>query len=81
MADCLDLLAQKLEFVFKESEQRETLELLLRGKVVFCDLSTALFIRYLFMQSSSSSVQRPTVIVRPCYLACVKKGDRSQVAH
>ena len=35
--DCLDLLAQELGFVLK-SEQREALELLLRGKDVFCVL-------------------------------------------
>ena len=47
--DCLDLLAQELGFVLK-SEQRKALELLLRGKDVFCVLPTALFIRCLFMQ-------------------------------
>ena len=47
--DCLDLLAQELGFVLK-SEQREALEMLLRGKDVFCVLPTALFIRCLFMQ-------------------------------
>ena len=62
--DYLNLLAQELRFVLK-SEQRKALELLLRGKDVFCDLTTGLFIRCLFMQrvNSSSSVQRPTVIV------------------
>ena len=62
--DCLDLHAQELGFVLK-SEQREALEMLLRGKDIFCVLPTALFIRFLFMQikSSSSSVQRLTVIV------------------
>ena len=48
-ADRLDLLGQELGFVLK-SEQREALELLLRGKDVFCVLPTALFIRCLFMQ-------------------------------
>ena len=47
--DCLDLLAQELGFVLK-SEQREALEMLLRGKDVFCVPPTALFIRCLFMQ-------------------------------
>ena len=47
--DCLDLLAQELGSVL-ESEQREALEMLLRGKDVFCVLPTALFIRCLFMQ-------------------------------
>ena len=41
--------SQELGFVLK-SEQREALELLLRGKDVFCVLPTALFIRCLFMQ-------------------------------
>ena len=35
--DCLDLLSQELGFVLK-LEQREALELLLRGKDVFCVL-------------------------------------------
>ena len=61
--DCLDLLAQELGFVLK-SEQKEALEMLLRGKDVFCVLPTALFIRCLSIaKNSSSSVQRPTVIV------------------
>ena len=47
--DYLNLLAQELGFVLK-SEQREALELLLRGKDVFCDLPTGLFIRCLFIQ-------------------------------
>ena len=47
--DCLDLLAQDLGFVLK-SEQKESLEMLFRGKDVFCVLPTALFIRCLFMQ-------------------------------
>ena len=47
--DCLDLLAQELGSVL-ESEQREALEMLLRGKDVFCVLPTALFVRCLFMQ-------------------------------
>ena len=67
--DCLDLLAQELGFVSK-SEQMEALELLLRGKDVFCVLPAALFIRCLFMQRVQVPVQRPTVIF---YLACVKK--------
>ena len=47
--DCLDLLPQELGFVLK-SEQKEALEMLLRGKDVFCVLPTALFIRLLFVQ-------------------------------
>ena len=47
--DLLDLLAQELGSVLK-SEQREALEMLLRGKDVFCVLPTALFVRCLFMQ-------------------------------
>ena len=60
--DCLDLLAQELGFVLK-SEKREALEMLLRGKDVFCVLPTALFIMFVHAKSSSSSLQRPTVIV------------------
>ena len=65
--DRLDLLAQELGFVFK-SEQREALELLLRGKDVFCVLPTGLgksLIYQMFVHAKSyqSSVQRPTVIV------------------
>ena len=47
--DCLDLLAQEPGFVLK-SKKRKALEVLLRGKDVFCVLPTALFIRCLFMQ-------------------------------
>ena len=47
--DCLDLLTQEVGFVLK-SEQREALEMLLRGKDVFCVLPTALFIRCLLTQ-------------------------------
>ena len=47
--DCLDLLEQELGLVLT-SEQNEALEMLLRGKDVFCVLPTALFIRCLFMQ-------------------------------
>ena len=39
--DRLDLLAQELGFVRKKSEQRGALELLLRGKDVFCVQPTA----------------------------------------
>ena len=62
--DCLDLLGRI--GIFLKSEQREALELLLREKDVFCALPTALFIRVYQMfvhAKSSSSVQRPTVIV------------------
>ena len=52
--DRLDLLPQELGFVLK-SEQREALELLLRGKDVLCVLPTGfgkilVFMRCLFMQ-------------------------------
>ena len=52
--DRLDLLSQELGFVLK-SEQREALELLLRGKDVICVLPTGfgkilVFMRCLFMQ-------------------------------
>ena len=65
--DCLDLLAQELGFVLK-SEQREALELLLRGKDVFRVLPTGfekslIYQMFVHAKSSSSSVQRPTVIV------------------
>ena len=58
-------------------EQREALELLLRGKNVFCVLPTGsdkslIYQIFVHVKSSSSSVQRPTVI--NCYLACVTKG-------
>ena len=68
--------SQELGFVLK-TEQMEALKLLLRGKDVFCVLPTG-FDKSLIYQlsvhaeSSSSSVQRPTVD----YLAWVKKGDR-----
>ena len=39
--DRLDLLAQELGFVLKKKEQRGALELLLRGKDVFCVQPTA----------------------------------------
>ena len=65
--DRLDLLGQELGFVLK-SEQREALELLLRGKDVFCVLPTGfgkslIYQMFVHAKSSSSSVQRPTVIV------------------
>ena len=68
--------SQELGFVLK-SEQREALELLLRGKDVFCVLPTGfdkslIYQMFVHAKSSSSSVQRPTVI--NCYLACAKKG-------
>ena len=56
---------KELGFVLK-LEPKEALELLLREKDVFCVLQTALFIRVYQMfvhAKSSSSVQRPTVIV------------------
>ena len=55
------------EFVLK-SEQREALELLLRGKDVFCVLPTGfdeslIYQMFVPTKSSSSSVQRPTATV------------------
>ena len=65
--DRLDLLGQELGFVLKW-EQGEALELLLRGKDVFCVLPTGfgkslIYQMFVHAKSSSSSVQRPTVIV------------------
>ena len=65
--DRLDLLGQELGFVLKW-EQREALELLLRGKDVFCVLpagfdKSLIYQMFVHAKSSSSSVQRPTVIV------------------
>ena len=59
--------SQELGFVLK-SEQREALELLLRGKDVFCVLPTGfekslIYRMFVHAKSSSSFVQRPTVIV------------------
>ena len=56
-----------LELVLK-SEKREALELLLRGKDVFCVLpagfdKSLIYQMFVHAKSSSSSVQRPTVIV------------------
>ncbi|CAH3114379.1 unnamed protein product [Porites lobata] len=58
--------SQELGFVLK-SEQREALELLLRGKDVFCVLPTGfdkspIYRMFVYAKSFSSSVQRPTVI-------------------
>ena len=57
--DFLDLLAHELGFALK-SEQREALELLLRGKDVFCVLPTALFIRCLFMPREARALKTLT---------------------
>ena len=59
--------SQELGFVLK-SELREALELLLRGKDVFRVLPTGfekslIYQMFVHAKSSSSSVQRPTVIV------------------
>ena len=59
--------SQELGFFFK-SEQRDALELLLRRKDVFCVLPTGFdksltYRMFVHAKSSSSSVQRPTVIV------------------
>ena len=72
--------SQELGFVLK-SEQREALELLLKGKDVFCVLPTGfdkslIYRMFVHAKSSSSFVQRPTVIVILCYLAWLKKWDR-----
>ena len=56
--DRLDLLAQELGLVLK-SEQREALELLLRGKDVFCVLPTAFdksLIYQIFVLAKSSCI-------------------------
>ena len=58
--------SQELGFDLK-SEQREALELLLRGKDVFCVLPTGfdkslIYQMFVYAKSSSSSGQRPTVI-------------------
>ena len=69
--DRLDLLEQELGFVLK-SEQREALELLLRGKDVLCVLPTGIdksFIYQMFVHAKSSSTAD-----RHCYLALCKKG-------
>ena len=69
--NCLDLLAQELGFVLK-LEQREALELLLRGKDVFCVLPTTLFIRCLFMQRVQVPCNgRQSLLSR----LCKKKGS------
>ena len=65
--DCLDLHTQELGFVLK-FEQREALELLLRGRDVFCVLLTGfhkslIYQMFVHAKSFSSSMQRPTVIV------------------
>ena len=62
--DCLDLHAQEFGFVLK-SEQREALELLLRGKDIFRVLPTGfdkslIYQMFVHEKSSSSTVQRPT---------------------
>ena len=57
--DFLDLLAQELGLALT-SEQREALELLLRGKNVSCVLPTALFIRCLFMPREARALKTLT---------------------
>ena len=64
--DCLDLLAQELGSVLK-SEQREALEMLLRGKDVFCVLLTALFVMQRVLQVLCND--RQSLLSRLC-----KKG-------
>ena len=70
--DRLDLLAQEWGFVLK-SEQREALELLLRGKDVFCVLPTG-FDKKPYLSDFCSC--KEFLHRRHCYLACVKKADR-----
>ena len=60
--DRLDLLGQELEFVL-QFEQREALELLLRGKDVFCVLPTG-FGKSLKVFNGCLSMQR--VLQVPC---------------
>ena len=61
--------SQELGFVLKsEQRPREALELLLRGKDVFCVLPTGfdkslIYQMFVHAKGSSSSLQRPTVIV------------------
>ena len=69
--DCLDLLAQELGFVLK-SEQRKALEMLLRGKDVFCVLQPYLS----DVCSCKEFFKFCATADSHCYLACVKKGDR-----
>ena len=72
--DCLDLLAQELGFVLK-LEQREALELLLRGKDVFCPTNSLIYQGLSDVCSCKEFKFRATAD-NYCYLACVKKGDR-----
>ena len=72
--DFPDLLAQKLGFALK-SEQREALELLLRGKDVFCVLPTALFIRCLFMPREARALKTFTPRFPISLLILRKKTD------
>ena len=70
--DCLDLLAQELEFVLK-SEQRKALEMLLRERMFSVSyqqpyLSDVCSCKEFFKFRATADSH--------CYLACVKKGDR-----
>ena len=76
--------SQELGFVLK-SEQREALELLLRGKDVFCVLPTGfdkslIYQMFVHAKSSSSSVQRPTVIISPVQKRRIGRGGRYTIA-
>ena len=75
--DRLDLLAQELGFVLK-SQQRETLELLLRGKNFFlCPTNRILQKPYLSNVCSCKEFFKFFAAADShCYLACVKQGNR-----
>ena len=78
--DCLDLLAQELGFALK-SEQREVLELLLRGKDVFCVLPTALFIRCLFMPREARALKTLTTRFTDFFTDFEKKRTVCSLQH
>ena len=71
--------SQELGFVLK-SEQREALELLLRGKDVFCVLPTGFdksLIYQMFVHAKRKEFFKFRATAnRHCYLAWLKKGDR-----